>query len=67
MLWTQLNETSSRQNGVLSDLEPVHSTGQNRKKYATIIMSHSAKRMGFPKSVDMIDMCKRTSRGIGFN
>ena len=52
----QLKEMSSRQKGVMSDLDPVYSHGWRRKKYKILITSHSAWRMGYPKELEMVEI-----------
>ena len=42
MLWSHLKAMYSEQKGALSDLDPVYSPGQRKKKYAIIVMLHYA-------------------------
>ena len=62
----QLKSTSSSQNGVLLELDPVYSPGQRSKKYEIIIMSHLSRSTGSPEATEMLEMCCITCRRVCF-
>ena len=55
-LWPQLKAIYSRRKCVLYNLDKVYSPGQRRKKYAIIIMSHSAWRMEYLEELTMLEI-----------
>ena len=65
-LWPQLKAIYSRRKCVLYNLDKVYSPGQRRKKYAIIIMSHSAWSMGSPGALATLEIQQRIWREVGF-
>ena len=61
-----LKVTSDSQNGELSDLVPVYSPGQSRKKKAMVIISAIACSSGSLEAAAMQASRRRTWTGIGF-
>ena len=59
-LWPNLNETSSRWKGLMSELEPAYYSGMRRKKYVTILMTHLDWSKRSHEAATMLEICQKT-------
>ena len=63
----QLKAVSLGRNRVISDLDAVYLPWRSRNNYAIMIILLSSMMRGSPDAVDILEMWRRTWRGVGLN